>query len=573
MRDEPEAITAGDRSRGVWMRRSLVAACAALFVLVSVPAAWSGSIGVDEASALVAGVVVVEEHDLRMVPEHGAVHRTLAGLLPAVATDVDVRTGQTYDDGDWFAHSAEVVASLDRDGSLQSSLRWMRIVPILTALAVGGLLWRLGSMVGSPWAGAIAASLWFCTPYVAGLAALTSLDVTYTAGVLLVVVAGLRYVGSPTWPNLALIGGAIGVVASIRHHSLVLGVVALVAIALAAPAAGQPAREVAQRLAGAGVATIVAIWAIHLGLDPTPPTGAIAARFDGLIGTASADSLPARLLLALPLPDTWRAGLAFQVVNGFERDAYAFGESWQGGRWWFLPVTAATKISAPALVLLVAGVAVAVARIRDRRWALIGTATVVLALFELASPINLGFRHALPLLALTYLAAAAGLERLPAPRASAVAPLAIVATMAVAMVAASGTPLAWTTPPFSDGYRYVSDGSLDFGQANGSVRARHATHPFVAGSFTATVGFEVLPGVPAVLGRPAAELVGDIAVSGATLTVRARDELSWLRAHCPVEVIGRAVLVYRFDRPPDTSPGPPMPVAPCLGAEVSLRTG
>ena len=141
----------------------------------------------------------------------------------------------------------------------------------------------------------------------------------------------------------------------------------------------------------------------------------------------------------------------------------------------------------------------------------------------------------------------------------------------LAMVVAYPHSLAWTPPPFTDGYRAVSDSSIDFGQANEEVRARHRRDPFVAASLLAPRGFDVLPGVPRVEDVPADELVGDVAVGATVLTVLRRDELGWLRAYCPVEVIAESVLVYRFDQPPDTTAGRATPAAPCDG-DVSRRT-
>ena len=51
-----------------------------------------------------------------------------------------------------------------------------------------------------------------------------------------------------------------------------------------------------------------------------------------------------------------------------------------------------------------------------------------------------------------------------------------------------------------------------------------------------------------------------------------RDQLSWLRAYCPVGEIGGSVLLYRLVGPPDASPGPTMPASPCDAGEPSTRS-
>ena len=73
------------------------------------------------------------------------------------------------------------------------------------------------------------------------------------------------------------------------------------------------------------------------------------------------------------------------------------------------------------------------------------------------------------------------------------------------------------------------------------------------------------------IGTPPDALHGWVAVSVTNLTALHRDELSWLRAYCPVGSIGGSILLYYFDAPPDATPGPTMPVGPCFGAAASHR--
>jgi hypothetical protein len=65
---------------------------------------------------------------------------------------------------------------------------------------------------------------------------------------------------------------------------------------------------------------------------------------------------------------------------------------------------------------------------------------------------------------------------------------------------------------------------------------------------------------------------GWVAVNATALTVHFHDELSWLRAYCPVDDLGGTVLLYRFVEPPTAAPGPEAPEGPCH-ADHSIRTG
>ena len=55
------------------------------------------------------------------------------------------------------------------------------------------------------------------------------------------------------------------------------------------------------------------------------------------------------------------------------------------------------------------------------------------------------------------------------------------------------------------------------------------------------------PSVRPLVGAAPATLEGWVAVSVTNLTALQRDELSWLRAYCPVDSIGGSILLYYFD--------------------------
>ena len=255
-----------------------------------------------------------------------------------------------------------------------------------------------------------------------------------------------------------------------------------------------------------------------------------------------------------------------------DRPAYLLGDTWTGSRPWFFPASAAVKLPVTATLAVALGVA-GWARVepskRRRMAATVGAPVLVVGAFLLLQPLNLGLRLAVPVLALVLVAAA---PLVCLGRRTAVAVIAILGLgqIAAALVAYPDS-LAWTPPPFTHGYRSVSDSSIDFGQASNDVRRRDAKTPFVAASLVAPRGFDVLPGVPRVEDVEPASLVGDVAVSATELTVRKRDRLGWLWAYCPVEVIADSVLVYRFAEPPDVTAQSDLPAAPCDGS-ISRRS-
>ena len=551
--------------------RFVVLAFVAGMVLASglIQAARDSS-GVDEAVDIAAGLSALEHRDVRMNPEHGLLHHVVPAVLPVLVADPVVPKGPSWERGDWFDYTAAVVDANEDAGRWDDVLFWFRVVPLLATVGSAWFLLRIGERLFGRPEGLLAALLWLLTPYVLGVGHLGALDSTATFMVLALSLSCLRHLEDPGQWRLVELGTVLGGAALVRHTSLLLGVAVVVVIVLADRSADL--RRAVVNVAVVSLVTIVTIWLAYRAIDPLPVTGEPRDRFDGLIAAAQSHGLVERLAVSLPLPVEWRAGMAYLFLLD-DKDAYLFGQYWAGGRPWFFPASALVKLPLTMTAALVAG-ALAWVRLvlRDRTPALIAMSTVagVTILFVLVQPLNLGLRLALPLLAL--LCVGGGLlVRIHTPLVRRVVVGGVLVVQVIAMVSSHPSSLAWTPVPFHDGYRWVSDGSIDWGQGAGVVERRHAEEPFVAVELTQPRGTGVLPEVPSVVDASDDDLVGEIAVSATVLTVTHARELSWLRAYCPVEQLGGgAILVYRFDAPPDRDAGPAVPSAPCEG-ETSRR--
>lgn len=546
----------------------LVLVCAQFLVLGLIQAGRDAPT-VDEAVDLTAGLVAVENRDLRMNPEHGLLHHVAPAVLPLLLVDPIVPRTPAYAEGDWFDYTDDLISANDKAGRLDEVLLWFRVVPLFAGAATGALLYALGARLLGRTAGLIASGLWLTTPYIVGLSHLSSLDVSFACALVGVALLLDRFRTDPTDGRLAALGAALGAALLVRHTAIILVPVVLAIVIVSRRSWGRR-----PLLVGVGLSLLLplaVVWIGHRGLDPVAVDGPPRERFDGLVA-AAADSGPIEALtLAVPMPIEWRAGFAYLAVTSDERPAYLLGEMWTGSRPWFFPVSAAVKLPFTVGLALVAGV-VGWWRtrppVRSRILISAGSLAAVSALFLLVQPLNLGLRLAIPVFGLLCIASA-GLVRLP-PRIGLGVLALVAAGQLTATVAAHPTSLAWTPPPFSDGYRFVSDSSVDFAQANESIRDAHIEEAFTAAILLSPRGYEVLPGVPDVGDVEPDELVGRVAVGATILTVLRVEELSWLRAYCPVGVVGHAVLVYEFDEPPDRDPGPDIPAAPCAG-DVSRR--
>jgi hypothetical protein len=552
-----------------WARLAVVAV-AIVFVVAGLRQAASDSPTVDEGVDLAGGLSHLVHHDLRMSPEHPILPKVLAAL-PALAADPIVPRGESWREGDWFGHTDATLAANDRAGRLHRVLFLSRLVPLAEAVACGALLYRLARRLAGEAAGLLAAGLWFTTPFVLGLGHLQSIDVAFTLATLAVSLALLRHREDPTLRRAAVVGVTLALALATRHTALVLVPIALVVVAVA-PGARALAGRAAAVAGGVGYA---GLWAIYRALDPTAPTGAPAARYDGLVASAGARSTLVKAVLAVPTPPEWQAGFAYLTLTSDPRKAWLMGRAWSGTQWWFYPASLVAKVPLPAVLVLALAAVAWWRRPGPRRMDMALTVALpglVLLAFTMVQPLALGLRLALPSLALWMVAAGAGADLLRGHRVGRVA-LAIVAVAQIAaLLAGSSRPMAWSPPPFRPAYRWVSDANLDFGQDLYRVRRWAATHDEPWVSVIAPRGLSVGGASRDLIDADPAEVTGWVAVGATRLTVVSRDELAWLRAYCPVGTLGGgSVLLYRFAEPPSARPGPVRPVAPCLDDEVSSR--
>jgi hypothetical protein len=193
-----------------------------------------------------------------------------------------------------------------------------------------------------------------------------------------------------------------------------------------------------------------------------------------------------------------------------------------------------------------------------------------LALALLAQPLNLGLRYAFPIVAALFACAApaALLGRVAPWRVAGLAALALQVTF---VWAAAPHSLAWTPPPFTPAYRYVTDSNVDYGQDVERFLAFAEQHDDVTAAIVRARGFDIPTSVRSLIGAPAETVRGWVAVSVTNLTALHRDELAWLRAYCPVDTIGGSILLYRFDSPPTSEPGPTTPANSCFDDTYSRR--
>ena len=513
------------------------------FAALCLREAWLDAPTYDEPVYVSAGVLGVLHHDLAFNDEHPPLPKALAAL-PVLAAHPIVPPG--WERVDEWGYSARFVQAQLRFGKLRLVMFLSRLVPILEAIAIGLALYRLVSMLHGPPAGAIAGVLWLASPVTIGLGHLDGVDLPVALTAVLVSLALLRWLRRRDRGSVVMVGLACGGAVSAGPTGLLLAAVAVVVVVTSGwrGQGGQGWRALVSGLAVTAI-TVVFVWFVYAALDASV------------------------LLQSSPvLPHPYLDGLHYLAIHDTGGESvYLFGASWAGRRLWYWPGTLLVKIPILTLLVLIVGpFALRAVSRQARREVLLVVAlpALVLAAFTIAGPQDSGIRYMLPVIALWLVAASAIVEVTRWIPGSTV--LAAIVAAAVVMSADSFPhSIAWTTPPFTPGYEYVSHSSIDWGQDFFLLEQwSRGRRPYV--SFFGTRALRnAIPGMRPLVGTSPDRIVGWVAVSATILTTSDPAELSWLNSYCPVATIGGSILIYRFRHPPGATLGPTRPANVCEG--------
>ncbi len=397
-----------------------------------------------------------------------------------------------------------------------------RAMIVTLSLLLGGLVYAWSKAAWGRAGGLLSLALYSLSPTMLAHARLVTADLTAALFFLLATGALWRLLERVTPARFA--GAALAIAALILSKMsgvLILPIAAiLVALRLARRhplelAWGARQRSIMPRgrralviaaLAIAVVAVVLgAVWSVYGGrYSAQPDAPAEGSRFlhsfesvlerGGLAGAVLGVAREARLV-----PEAYLWGLAYTLDTTRERDAFLAGRTGRTGWWWFFPYAVAVKTPLALFGLL--GLAAAA---RDRRprgsprrtdplWALVA----VYSLAAVASHLNIGHRHMLPVYPALFIFAGAagrwltrrapgdrsslrgrspgqeGLGQGPEPKAR------ILGAMAAVLTLACLGSFAWESRQIGphylsyfnqlaggpgNGYRHLVDSSLDWGQ-------------------------------------------------------------------------------------------------------------
>lgn len=537
--------------------------------MLAVAEARRDAVTYDERLYISSGVATLVHGEIRTNPEHPP----LAKVLPALAVlalQPQVPATPSWRSGDQAEYSFDFFAAQGSEAAARRIVFVARLVPVALAVATGLLCYAIGRLLWNRGGALVAAALWFLSPLVLAQGHVAALD--GQLALLTVGLIGLVALHARRPSTLAALGA--GVVlggALLTKGSGFFLVPGAVAAFLVVPTLRS--RRLWQRATDAAVILLVAWIAVWVGMWLVAPSPPLAAG-DG--------TLAAPLLGLVPWPDAFRYALEYQsFYSRVPGPAFLLGRAWEGTQWWYLPGSMLVKTPAPALLVTVAGLAAWAGMPRRDVWratAILVVPVLPFLVLTMAGPRQIGLRYYLPGLAAIAIAAGAvarpvGAWQARSPAAwrgvAAAGAVLVVAQVAWFVEAGQGS-LAWTAPGFRPGYRFTTDSNIDWGQD------AHQLRDFVAGK--APVHYRLLsvhfipPGGRLLDVERLDQVRGWVVVNASSLTAYTRDELAFLRAYCPVRLLGGSYLVYRFEHPPVTAPGPTVPEPPCEDSPYSRRT-
>ncbi len=178
-------------------------------------------------------------------------------------------------------------------------------------------------------------------------------------------------------------------------------------------------------------------------------------------------------LLSYFLPTTLLAGIetVFQVT-GSGWPAFLAGHYSNTGWWYYYPLALAIKLPIPVLVFFVFGLvycAYVAVRDRDWRWSLLLFAVLFYLVPSLASKVNAGLRHILPIFPPLFILAGAMIARIMKQQRKMMKVATVVLLMALPILVLKTYPdyLAYFNEVIGgprNGWKYLSDSNLDWGE-------------------------------------------------------------------------------------------------------------
>jgi 4-amino-4-deoxy-L-arabinose transferase-like glycosyltransferase len=535
----------------------------------------------DEPIHLTAGYAAVAQGDFRVDPSHPPLLRMWASLPAVLMPEVALDTGaiERTAPASWlqeaylFAHRFMYVEN-DADRLLYAGRGMM----VLLGVGLGFVLffWARSWLGFVP--AVVALTCYTLEPNLLAHSSLVTTDLGVTCFMFGAVYCLWRIHRAGCWWHVVLLAACVALAVLSKFSGLLLAPIIALLLAVMVARRSLDAKRALAVLGIVGLVTLGAVWAVY-GFRYLP--SASPAWMFELQGTPLGGQSPglARVVQWIDshrlLPNAFTQGAFYTQTSVAQMPAFLAGEIREGGWWYYFPAAIALKTPIAMLLLLAIGLLACI-----RRRAALDVSTLLFVLVPavlylgvaMQSGVNIGLRHVLPIYPFLILIAAVGtaeILRLRRP---------------VAIAALSLAALAWTAEfarayPYpltffnalaggpAQGYRYLSDSNLGWGQALKGLKAwmdrngvSHVNLAYFGQADPAYYDIDCtfLPGSPtfAIDATARPRLPGYVAISSTTLN--GVYSPPWWRIFYepfqrlePAAVVGNAIRVYWVDEWPE----------------------
>jgi len=502
------------------------------------------SLSWDEGNHIFAGYMSLKTRDYGLNPEHPPLVKMVAALpLLPLALHVPPLQNRWYKTESYMDGRELIYRNGPSDGGRYSAntiifRARMCVMPFVLSLAL--LTFLAGREMFGTAAGLVAMTLVAFEPSLLAHGPFVTTDATVSCMFLASIYSLYRWVKAPTLPRLLMVGLTCGLALVAKHSAIVLLPMMLVLLAgesvgrwvllrrsLTGAAlwrrCGLHAAKLFGGLVAISILAVLILWAFYGLRYAARPAGL---HLDSDMEGAAHGLKPiiAQGILFFAhhrlLPESYLFGLCDVINVGNWSPTFILGKVYTHGVWYYFPVVLAIKLTLGMMgLLLVAAAAIFSGRFRPTRelFFLIVPAAIYLAT-AVASPLNIGIRHILPVLAFLILLAAGGacaLARRSKKWLYTVA--ALVTVHCLSSLMAYPNYLAYANEAWggsSQTHRYLTDSNVDWGQQLIAVKGyvdQHHIHDCWFAYFVATA---ILPsdyGIPCKL-LPTADTGGDTEV-------------------------------------------------------------
>jgi hypothetical protein len=474
-----------DRRGWAWLAAAallLVMTCEIAFSTRQTSPSW------DEGDHIFSGYMNWKNREYSLNPEHPPLVKLIA-TLPLLPLDLKVapREGRYFKSEAYYGGRELLFRNDPRYGgrySADSLLFRAHMAVSIFALSLALLLFIAGREMFGAAAGLVAMSLFVFDPTILTNAPFVTTDSGAACLFFASAYVFYRYVKAPSWQRMITCGVTFGVALVTKHSAVLLAPILL--LLAAGEMAGRwyigrkengpwrlrEAGRMAAAMAMMAAVAIFVLWGVYSFRYAMHPQGVAMPTLDE--ETASLSPTTAHFILFCArhhlLPESYLFGLTDVQAVASGMPSYIFGKLYAHGQWFYFPVALSLKWSIGVLGLLALSFyAFTTGRVRKPRevWFLLLPPVFYLAV-AMASPLNIGIRHVLPVFPFAFALAGGGASFLLQQKRAWLYPIAALLLWHVAdsvRMFPNYMPYAnllWGGP--SKTHLYLSDSATDWGQ-------------------------------------------------------------------------------------------------------------